>query len=83
MTVQEQNWELMSWLNMSWFDCEKLAEEDKTFLLTKVDELKEQSKQYYEAQAEAAQKAHEQQQQQEPQAHAGPTMSDGRAVKPW
>jgi hypothetical protein len=86
MTEQEQNWELMSWLSMTWFDCEKLDNKDKEFLLTKVVELKEQSKQYYaaqeaqaKAQAEAAQATYNQQQPE----HTGPTTAEGRPVRPW
>jgi hypothetical protein len=76
-TTQEENWELMSWLNMPWSDCKKLADDDRQFLLTKAEELKVESKKYYDAQAEAARLQHERDQP------AGPTMSDGREVKSW
>lgn len=81
MTVQEENWELMSWLNMSWFDCEKLNEDDKKFLLVKAAEISDQSKAYYEAQV---------QQMMENQSQGGtgeqpppPTTAAGQSVRPW
>ena len=76
-TKQEENWELMSWLNMPWSDCKTLADEDRQFLLTKADELKVESKKYYETQAEAARLQHERDQSE------NPSMSDGRQVKSW
>ena len=42
MTIQEENWEIMSVLGMPWKDILALTEDDKKFLLAKVVEIKEQ-----------------------------------------
>jgi hypothetical protein len=42
LTEQEKNWELMSVLGMKWSETNELSEEDKTFLLSKVEQIKEQ-----------------------------------------
>ena len=42
LTTQEKNWELMSVLGMKWSETNELSEEDKTFLLSKVEQIKEQ-----------------------------------------
>lgn len=42
LTDQEKNWELMSVLGLKWSETKELSEEDKTFLLSKVEQIKEQ-----------------------------------------
>jgi hypothetical protein len=42
LTDQERNWELFSVLGMTWEACTNLSEEDKTFLLEKVENVKQQ-----------------------------------------
>lgn len=40
LTEQEKNWELMSVLGMKWSETKELTEEDKNFLLDKVEKVK-------------------------------------------
>jgi hypothetical protein len=40
LTEQEQSWELMSVLGMKWTETKELSEEDKKFLLEKVENIK-------------------------------------------
>jgi hypothetical protein len=40
LTEQEKNWELMSVLGMKWSETKELTEEDKNFLLDKVEKIK-------------------------------------------
>lgn len=40
LTEQEQSWELMSVLGMKWSETKELSEEDKKFLLEKVENIK-------------------------------------------
>ena len=40
LTEQDKNWELMSVLGMKWSETKELSEEDKTFLLEKVEKIK-------------------------------------------
>lgn len=40
LTDQEKNWELMSVLGLKWSETKELSEEDKTFLLEKVELIK-------------------------------------------
>jgi hypothetical protein len=42
LTDQEKNWEIFSVLGMRWSEVKKLDEEDKTFLLEKVEKVKAQ-----------------------------------------
>lgn len=42
LTTQEQNWEIFSVLGMRWSEVTELTTEDKTFLLDKVESVKEQ-----------------------------------------
>ena len=42
LTEQEQNWEIFSVLGMRWSEVKGLTTEDKTFLLEKVESVKEQ-----------------------------------------
>jgi|TARA_R110000803_G_scaffold123571_3_gene191484 hypothetical protein len=42
LTNQEQNWEIFSVLGMKWSEIKKLSDDDKTFLLSKVEKVKEQ-----------------------------------------
>jgi hypothetical protein len=42
LTDQEKNWELMSVLGLKWSETKELSEEDKTFLLEKVEKIKVQ-----------------------------------------
>ena len=42
LTDQEKNWELMSVLGLKWSETIELSEEDKTFLLEKVELIKVQ-----------------------------------------
>jgi hypothetical protein len=44
LTEQDKNWELMSVLGMKWSETKELSEEDKDFLLTKVEGIKLQIK---------------------------------------
>ncbi len=40
LTEQDKNWELMSVLGMKWQETKELSEEDKIFLLEKVEGIK-------------------------------------------
>ena len=40
LTEQEKNWELMSVLGMKWKETKELSDEDRDFLLTKVEKIK-------------------------------------------
>lgn len=40
LTEQDKNWELMSVLGMKWSETKELSEEDRTFLLSKVEQIK-------------------------------------------
>jgi len=40
LTEQDKNWELMSVLGMKWSETKELSEEDKKFLLGKVEKIK-------------------------------------------
>jgi hypothetical protein len=42
LTTQEQNWEIFSVLGMRWSEVTELTTEDRTFLLEKVESVKEQ-----------------------------------------
>jgi hypothetical protein len=42
LTDQEKNWELMSVLGLKWSETKELSEEDKSFLLEKVEKIKVQ-----------------------------------------
>ena len=42
LTEQEQNWEIFSVLGMRWSEVKQLTNEDKTFLLEKVESVKAQ-----------------------------------------
>lgn len=42
LTEQEQNWEIFSVLGMRWTEIKKLDSDDKTFLLEKVEKVKQQ-----------------------------------------
>ena len=42
LTEQEQNWEIFSVLGMRWSEVTELTTEDRTFLLDKVESVKEQ-----------------------------------------
>jgi len=45
LTDQEKNWELMSVLGLKWLETKELSEEDKSFLLEKVELIKVQMSQ--------------------------------------
>jgi len=45
LTDQEKNWELMSVLGLKWSETIELSEEDKSFLLEKVELIKVQMSQ--------------------------------------
>ena len=42
LTTQEQNWEIFSVLGMRWSEVTELTTDDRTFLLDKVESVKEQ-----------------------------------------
>jgi hypothetical protein len=42
LTEQDKNWEIFSVLGMRWSEVKQLNEEDKTFLLEKVEKVKAQ-----------------------------------------
>jgi len=42
LTEQEKNWEIFSVLGMRWSEIKQLDNEDKTFLLEKVEKVKAQ-----------------------------------------
>jgi hypothetical protein len=42
LTEQEQNWEIFSVLGMRWSEIKNLDDEDRTFLLEKVEKVKAQ-----------------------------------------
>ena len=42
LTEQDKSWELMSVLGMKWSETKELTEEDREFLLTKVEGIKSQ-----------------------------------------
>ena len=44
LTVQDKNWELMSVLGMKWSETTELTDEDRSFLLGKVEIVKEHIK---------------------------------------
>jgi len=44
LTVQDKNWELMSVLGMKWSETNSLTEEDRQFLLGKVEIVKDHIK---------------------------------------
>ncbi len=44
LTEQDKSWELMSVLGMKWSETKELSDEDKDFLLTKVEGIKLQIK---------------------------------------
>ena len=44
LTVQDKCWELMSVLGMSWSETKEMSDEDRDFLLTKVESIKAQIK---------------------------------------
>ncbi len=44
LTTQEKNWELMSVLGMKWLETTKLSDDDRDFLLQKVEIVKEHIK---------------------------------------
>jgi hypothetical protein len=44
LTVQDKCWELMSVLGMSWSETREMSDEDRDFLLTKVESIKAQIK---------------------------------------
>ena len=44
LTTQEKNWELMSVLGMKWSETTILTEEDRDFLLSKVEIVKQHIK---------------------------------------
>ena len=61
MTKQEENWDLMTTLQIPWSECNKIEdEEDRKFLMGKATEIKELIKQQQ-------QKQQQQQQQQQQQ----------------
>ena len=43
--TQDENWELLTVLGMSWEDARKLSELDRGYLLLKAEEIKEAHKQ--------------------------------------
>jgi hypothetical protein len=45
LTDQEKNWEFMSVLGLKWSETKELSEEDKSFLLEKVELIKVQMSQ--------------------------------------
>jgi hypothetical protein len=40
LSEQEKNWELMSVLGMKWSETKELSDDDRAFLLTKVEKIK-------------------------------------------
>jgi hypothetical protein len=44
LTIQDKCWELMSVLGMGWAETRELSDEDRDFLLTKVESIKLQIK---------------------------------------
>lgn len=42
LTEQEKNWEIFSVLGMKWSEIKQLDNDDKTFLLEKVEKVKQQ-----------------------------------------
>ena len=56
MTKQEENWELMTTLQIPWSEANKITdEEDRKFLLERAVELKAHMRQQMEAQQRASQ----------------------------
>ena len=41
MNRQQENWELLTVLNMPWQDADKLSDDDRRFLLSRVTEVKD------------------------------------------
>ena len=69
MTKQEENWELMTTLQMPWSECNKIEDEgDRKFLLEKAEEVKEILVKQRQLQQQQAQ---QQQQQAQPQQGGG------------
>ena len=58
MTRQEENWELMTMLQMPWHEADKIEDEsDRKFLLTKVEQIKDMIERQRKMQEEEAAKA--------------------------
>ncbi|MAF25996.1 hypothetical protein CL634_10565 [bacterium] len=69
LTRQEENWKLMTVLQIPWHHCERIeAEEDRCFLVEKANEVEGYLKQQQLAQQEMMDKQ-QQQQQQPPQSN--------------
>ena len=61
--TQDENWELLTVLGMSWEDARKLSELDRGYLLLKAEEIKEAHKQRKQLLTDAQRKVAEQQAQ--------------------
>ena len=55
--TQDENWELLTVLGMSWEDTRKLSEYDRGYLLLKAEEIKEAHKQRQQLITDAQRKA--------------------------
>ena len=54
MTNQEENWELMTMLNIPWHEASRLKGEDRDFLMDKVAQIKQHIEAQQKAQKEQA-----------------------------
>jgi len=81
MTAQEENWELMTVLGFPWQDCAKIKGQDRTFLLQKAVEIKEQVMQQQQAEAEMEAKAFQERMTQ-PEQQAGQQLIGGDGGNP-
>ena len=62
MTIQEENWELMTTLQVPWSECNKITDKaDREFLLMKAVEIKELIRKQQQQQLEQQQKQQKQQ----------------------
>jgi len=61
--IQEENWELMSVLQMPWSEVKALSKSDKAFLLDKASEVKAEIIKHQKAQQEAMEKHQREQEQ--------------------
>jgi len=64
MSHQDENWELVTFLNFSWFDADKVGEDDREYLLRKAEEIKLEVLRRRKAEMEEMERRKQEQQQQ-------------------
>ena len=68
--IQEQNWELMSVLQMSWSEVKALSKSDRAFLVGKAEEVKAEILRQQQAHQQAMAQHQEEQQERQRQLQA-------------